>query len=98
MRGGGGRSSEAGQTFSEYALMLGALALVCVLGVQFLGHRIADLFDSTAGPIATTTSHDTPPRASVPTTIADCEDDGWRGYPEFSSEEDCVDFVDRLGP
>jgi Flp pilus assembly pilin Flp len=98
MRGGGGRSSEAGQTFTEYALMLGALALVCVLGVQLLGHRIADLFGSTAGSVATTRSGGTPPPLSFPKTVADCEDDGWRDYPQFSSEADCVDYVEQLGP
>jgi Flp pilus assembly pilin Flp len=91
------RDCESGQTVAEYALMLGGRALVCVVGVLLVGDRVSGLFRSTAQPIIiATTSQGTPQALTVPSTVADCENDGWRRYPQFASESDCLDFVAQL--
>lgn len=40
---------EEGQTFVEYALLIVFIALVALLGAQFLGNSISSLFSSIAG-------------------------------------------------
>jgi Flp pilus assembly pilin Flp len=92
------RRGEAGQTLSEYVLMVGAIALVVALAVMFLGDRIQGLFGSSAEPIATTPVREEPPALSYPTTLADCENGGWRNYTQFASEADCTHYVEGLAP
>ncbi len=82
---------------SEYALILGGIALVCVLAVLFLGDRISDLFDRTAQPIAPT-SEPTSPSVPYPLAISDCQDGGWQSFPQFASEGACEDWVNGITP
>lgn len=83
---------------SEYALILGGIALACIVAVMFLGDRVGDLFDRTAKPLAPATSEPTQPPVSFPMTLADCQDGGWQDYPQFSSQGECEDFVNGIVP
>jgi Flp pilus assembly pilin Flp len=82
---------------SEYALILGGIALVCVLAVVFLGDGISGLFDSTAQPIEQT-SQTTSPSVPYPLVITDCQDGGWQSFPQFASEGACEDWVNGITP
>jgi len=84
---------------SEYALVLGGIALLCVLGVLFLGDRVSDLFDRSAKPIAPESSEPTaPPSVPYPLTLADCQDGGWQSFPQFASQGACEDWVNGITP
>jgi hypothetical protein len=83
---------------SEYALILGGIALVCVLAVLFLGDRISDLFDTTAKPIVPASSGPTGPSVPYPLTLADCRDGGWQSFPQFASQGACEDWVNGIRP
>jgi Flp pilus assembly pilin Flp len=83
---------------SEYALILGGIALVCVVAVMFLGDRISDLFDRTAKPIGPVASQPASPATPYPMSLADCEDGGWARFSQFSSEAACNDFVNGIPP
>lgn len=83
---------------SEYALILGGIALVCVLAVLFLGERISGLFESTAQPIAPTSQQPTSPSVPYPLAISDCRDGGWQSFPQFTSEGACEDWVNGITP
>jgi pilus assembly protein Flp/PilA len=41
-------SDEQGQTFVEYALLLGFIAIVALVAVQLLGTNVSSLFNSVA--------------------------------------------------
>lgn len=83
---------------SEYALILGGIALVCVLAVLFLGDRISDLFDRTAKPIVPASAVPTGPGVPYPLTLADCRDGGWQSFPQFASQGACEDWVNGIRP
>ena len=83
---------------SEYALILGGIALVCVVGVLFLGDRISGLFDRTAKPIVPASSARTRPSVPYPLTLADCQDGGWQSFPQFASQGACEDWVNGITP
>jgi hypothetical protein len=83
---------------SEYALILGGIALACVVGVLFLGDRISDLFDRSAKPIVPESSAPTGPGVPYPFTLADCQGGGWQSFTQFSSEGACEDWVNGITP
>ena len=86
---------------SEFALILGAVALVCIVGAIFLGGSIRDLFGGTGsrlqqpGPF---TPPSVPSGLSYPATLVDCQDPGWRNYAQFANESECTEYVDGLTP
>jgi Flp pilus assembly pilin Flp len=90
--------SESGQAMAEYALVLAGIAMAVILAVGALGGGISDLFGSNGREIAGTR----PPRVIpapplvYPTTLEQCVDPGWHTYPQFSSEEDCREYVEGL--
>lgn len=83
---------------SEYALIIGGIALVCVVAVMFLGDRVGELFDRTAKPLVPETSQPASPATPYPMTLADCLNGGWQNYSQFASEGACEDFVNGIGP
>jgi Flp pilus assembly pilin Flp len=92
-------ADESGQTFSEFAVIVGGIAMVCLLAVLFIGGGVADLFGSTAGPLAPGAHQ--PPNPSelpYPTTADECVDEGWQNFPQFEDEIACLDFVGGLEP
>ena len=93
------RPGESGQVSGEYAIVIGVMALVVIVAVITLGAGIRDTFQQSGNEVQRAPFQ--PPRSSGqvwPTSIADCEDDGWRGYPQFSSEDDCRRYVEGLTP
>ena len=93
---------QAGQTMSEYAVILGGLALVVVVAVVFLGGRIGDLFGGTGNsvqqPRPAPFSPPYPSDASFPATLEDCANGGWRNYAQFEDEAACESYGDGLTP
>ena len=87
---------------AEYAVILGGIALVCVVAALFIGATIKGRFDSTDTP--TPAAPFTPPRPTpapqitYPTRLEECEHGGWRDFPQFASEPDCRDYIDSLEP
>ena len=87
---------------AEYAVILGGIALVCVVAALFIGATIKGRFDSTDTP--TPAAPFTPPRPTpapqitYPTTLEECEHGGWRDFPQFESEQDCRAYIDSLEP
>ena len=43
-RGASRRHAERGQTLAEYALILGLIAVIAIIGLAFLGGAISELF------------------------------------------------------
>jgi hypothetical protein len=37
------------------------------------------------------------PPANVPTSDAECTNGGWRAYPQFKTQGDCISFVQNGG-
>ena len=93
---------EAGHAMAEYAVIIAGIATVCVVAALFLGAAIKDRLDGSASPNAVTPpSVFTPPATpapSAPTSLDECERDGWRRFPQFSNERECKDYVRSLGP
>jgi Flp pilus assembly pilin Flp len=83
---------ESGQVVAEYVLILAGISVALVLTVAGLGGGIRDLFDANGREVST------PPRPApqlvYPVTPADCADPGWRSYPQFESEEECLEFFE----
>jgi Flp pilus assembly pilin Flp len=88
--------SEAGQSLAEYTIIVGGIAVACAFVVLFLSTGVGGIFGSPTDP-ATPGSAFTPPVHSsplpAPSTLEDCEDNGWQDYPQFISEEGCVAYV-----
>ena len=94
-------NNESGQTSAEFSLVLAAIAIGCFLALVFLGGGILDLFDTTGNSVPRSAPPPAPPPAPAltwPTTLEECEDGGWQDFPQFSNEEECVDYVDTLTP
>ena len=93
------RRFESGQALSEYAVIMALIAIACLVAVLVLGFGIKGQFESSAPPksdapfVPPTTT-----QTSFPTTLQDCEDEGWRNYPQFEDEEACKRFVDGRAP
>ena len=90
----GRRPAERAQVTAEYALILGGIAVACILALLWLAHPIDRLFrDPTVLP---SEQPFTPPArtgdAPEPASLADCENGGWQTF-AFASETDCEDYV-----
>jgi|SRR6476619_226609 hypothetical protein len=94
------RERSAGQVSGEYAIVLGAIALVCMVALFAIGIAVRGQLGS-PDPGATPQQPFTPPAhpapTRVPTTIEECEHDGWRTF-GFRSEADCKDYVTGHAP
>jgi Flp pilus assembly pilin Flp len=90
--------SESGQTMPEYALIIGGIALVCIVAVLLLGDRISGLFESTSEPLISGPPAPAGPKPAYPLTVDDCLNGGWQSFGHFTNEADCVDFVNGLAP
>lgn len=91
--------SESGQVFAEYALIIAVIALGCLVGVVFVSGAIDRLFGSTTRPLRS--SPFKPPvqgQVDIPTSVTDCENGGWRDFPQFADEAACTAFVQGSGP
>ena len=92
--------AQSGQTMSEYAVILGGLALVVVVAIVFLGGRIGDLFGGTGSsvqqPRAAPFRPPYPSEVSFPATLQDCQNGGWGNYPQFENEAECEAYIDDL--
>ena len=81
---------DSGEALAEYAVLVAAVAVACVLAVVFVAVGVGGLLDRSEpspapGPLV-------PPRTpdlSYPTKLADCEHGRWQNYAQFSSEEEC---------
>jgi Flp pilus assembly pilin Flp len=95
------RSRASGQVSAEYAIVIGAIAVVCIAALVFVGFAVSERFESGGehvrqGPLE-------PPKPSPsglvwPTTVEECEDGGWRNFPQFADEEECREYVEGLTP
>jgi Flp pilus assembly pilin Flp len=85
---------------AEYAILAAAITVGCAPAMLFLSGAIGALFGSTARPVRTAPFQppSPSPELTYPTTLAECEDGGWRDFPQFASEAECIDFVDGLTP
>lgn len=93
------RDAQSGQASSEYAIVVGAIAVVCIVAAVFVGVAVKGQFGSTAEPIQGGPFE--PPFPSTltwPTTLEECQDDGWRNFAQFSDEGECVAYIDGLTP
>ncbi len=101
------RSSEAraasasGQALAEYAVIIAAIAVACMIAVLFLVAGIRGRYDSTdrAAPEAPFVPPPSP-ALSYPTTPEDCEDGGWKDYVQlrFEDERACKKYVKEHSP
>ena len=92
---------EPGQAFAEMAVIVAAIAVACLLAALFLGVTIKGLFDRSGSNPATPpvfTPPATTPAPVYPSTLAECENGGWRNFPQFRNERECSDYVRRLQP
>jgi hypothetical protein len=71
--------------------------MAVIVAVAALGGSIGDLFDSNGRKLAASRPRSVPATPLVfPTTLEECADPGWRSYPQFESEEECEEYVERL--
>jgi len=95
-RGGGGAS---GQTLAEYAVIIAAIAVACVIAALFLVAGIRGRFDATDEPSPQAPFGPPPsPSLSYPTTLEDCEQGRWKNYAQFTSEAECKKYVQDHTP
>ena len=90
---------ELGQASGEYAVVVGAIAVVCIVAALFLGLALKGQYESASEPVQQAPFE--PPRSAPltwPTSLADCEDGGWRDFPQFRDEADCRAYVEDLSP
>jgi Flp pilus assembly pilin Flp len=95
----GRRAPDAGQTTAELALIVGGIAVVCIVAVVFLGAPIDRLFREPAAQIPQHqpfTPPVTPGPGNKPTTLDDCSHGGWQTY-GFASQQECEDYVTNGG-
>jgi Flp pilus assembly pilin Flp len=92
--------TESGQVSGEYAIIIGVIALVCLVAVIVLGTGVREQFQSGGEQVQQTPFQPPTPssESSWPSTLAECEHDGWRDFPQFANEADCRRYVDSLTP
>lgn len=86
---------------AELALIVGAIAIVCVLAILYLSGGIGRLFDSTADPLAPGgpfTPPSTLPTLVFPNSPDQCADPGWQEFPQFPDQAACEAYVEGLDP
>ena len=85
------------QASTEFALILGAIAVGCIIVLLLFSGTLAGRFDSDAepfapgGPLLPPTP--TVPELTFPTSIDQCKNGGWQTFPQFGSEEACLDYL-----
>jgi Flp pilus assembly pilin Flp len=87
--------SESGQEIAEYAMILALIAIGCMVAVLYFSGGVQRLFGSTTRPM---NSAPMQPPDPVPTSVEQCQNGGWRNFPQFQSEAECINFVNNLGP
>jgi hypothetical protein len=88
---------EAGHALAETAVILAAVAVICLIAVVFLGFAIRERLDgSNVNPVGPFTPPATTPKPAYPTTLEDCEHGGWRNFARFRNERECKEFVRSL--
>ncbi len=94
------RRRASGQVSTEFALVLGIIAFGCIVALLYLGGGITRLFGSSADPLTPggVFMPPTAPALPYPTALADCEDDGWKDFPQFADQSACEAYVDGLTP
>ena len=96
------RQAQSGQAFGEYAILVAGIAIACVFTVLLLGALISGRFHGSGERQGPGGGAFTPPVArsdlTWPTARDQCQDDRWRNYPQFVSEDDCTRYVDSLQP
>lgn len=90
-----GLRDESGQTLAEYAVLVAAVAVACLLAGVFLAAGIGGLFGSSdappsPGPFVPPST----PQLAYPSSIEDCERGRWRNYAQFASEAQCKEYVE----
>jgi len=89
------RDNASGQATAEYAVLLGAVAIGCIIAISALSRLIDGLFEAPT-PVPAQQPF-TPPAARagahLPTSLEDCRDEGWRNYVGLTSQADCEAFV-----
>jgi Flp pilus assembly pilin Flp len=92
------RVAESGQVSGEYAIVIGMIAVVCIVAAVFIGFAIAGHFESDGERVRHAPLE--PPRSSLawPTSIEECEDGGWRNFAQFRDEDECIEYVESLAP
>ena len=90
--------NESGQALAEYALILAGIAMAVIVAVAALGGSIGDLFDSNGRQLAGASRPRAVPATPLafPTTLEECVDPGWHSYPQFESQTECEEYVERL--
>jgi Flp pilus assembly pilin Flp len=91
--------AESGQTSVETVLTIAAIALGCLVAAIFLSGSIRGIFGSISDPTGPQPSAPFVPPAvvAVPVTVEDCLNGGWRNYPQFTNQGQCVHFVQGGG-
>jgi Flp pilus assembly pilin Flp len=91
------RSRTSGQVSVEYAIVIGAIAVVCVVALVFVAFAVSDQFESGGERVRQGPFEPPMPSGLVwPSMVEECEDGGWRNFPQFADEEECREYVEGL--
>jgi hypothetical protein len=91
--------ASSGQALAEYAVIIAAIAVACLIAVLFLVAAIRGRFDSPDQPSSQAPFVPPPsPGLSYPTTLEDCENGGWMNYAQFPDETECKKYVEQHTP
>jgi hypothetical protein len=94
-----GAGGSSGQTLAEYAVIIAAIAVTCLIAVLFLVAATRGRFDSTDQPYPQAPFVPPPsPTLSYPTKLEDCEHGGWKNYAQFRNEAECKKYVEEHTP
>jgi hypothetical protein len=85
---------------AEYAVLAAGIAVACSLAVLFLSGGISELWGSKTTPMRSAPFNppSSSPGVTFPKTLADCENGGWQNYRQFTSQDECTDYVMALAP
>jgi Flp pilus assembly pilin Flp len=93
------RSRTSGQVSAEYAIVMGAIAVVCIVALVFIGFAVSGRFESGGERVRQAPLEPPMPSGLTwPTTLEECEDGGWRNFPQFADEDECTEYVEGLTP